>query len=329
MSAYVGNESDADVFFDDVTVEHRPGLQVQETQYDPTGLELAGLQGTTPGLKPLNQCKFNGKEFQADPGLHWNDHGWRFFDAQLGRWHSVDPDAEEADQESWTTYQFGMDNALRFNDLDGRQASGPGLPGLSSLSDLADQAGKYINRKIDNAINNAGRALATAAKDAVQSLQVSAYGKAEVKVSGQVGGSAEVKGVGVNGNVKGAEIASVNLEGTYNLKTKTSQNLSDISYAGKDGKHKETSGGGAAFLAGVNRETERTNVGAKTIGTKTSTSLSLTPVPVAGGVQATYINENGQSSLRTGYTNGGSVGLFLNFNFNVEMGLEIKSRQQE
>ena len=30
VTAYVGNGSDVDVFFDDVQVEHRPGLQVQQ-----------------------------------------------------------------------------------------------------------------------------------------------------------------------------------------------------------------------------------------------------------------------------------------------------------
>jgi len=123
VTAYVGNESDADVYFDDVTVELRQGLQVQETQYDPTGLELAGLSGTTPGLKSLSQYKFNGKEFQADLGLNWNHQDWRFFDTQLGRWHVTDPEIENG-QESWTPYSFGFDNAVRFADADGRCPGG-------------------------------------------------------------------------------------------------------------------------------------------------------------------------------------------------------------
>jgi RHS repeat-associated protein len=134
VSAYVGNESNVDVFFDDVTVEHRQGLLVQETQYDPTGLELAGLVGTTPGLKPLNQYKFNGKEFQADLGLNWNHQDWRFFDPQLMRWHVTDPELENG-QESWTPYSFGFNNAVRYNDLDGR------LPGgIGALLDRAKSA---------------------------------------------------------------------------------------------------------------------------------------------------------------------------------------------
>ena len=125
VSAFVGNESDVDVFFDDVTVELRQGVQVQETQYDPTGLEMAGLTGTTPGLKSLSQYKFNGKEFQTDLGLNWNHQDWRFFDTQLGRWHVTDPELENG-QEAWTPYSFGFDNAVRFADANGR-APGDGF----------------------------------------------------------------------------------------------------------------------------------------------------------------------------------------------------------
>ncbi|UYZ61208.1 DUF6443 domain-containing protein [Hymenobacter latericus] len=122
VTVYVGNESLEEVYFDDITVEHRQGLQVQETQYDPYGLELAGLN-KAPALE--NKYTWNGKERQDEFGLRWHDHGWRFFDPTLGRWSVVDPDAEEADQESWGTYHFGLDNAVRYNDLDGKA---PGEP---------------------------------------------------------------------------------------------------------------------------------------------------------------------------------------------------------
>ena len=92
---------------------------MQETQYDPAGLELAGLAPPSPGIRGLNNYRFNGKEFQADLGLGWNHQDWRFFDPQLLRWHAVDPEIENG-QESWTPYSFGYDNAVRYNDADGR-----------------------------------------------------------------------------------------------------------------------------------------------------------------------------------------------------------------
>ena len=118
VTAYVGSQSDVDVFFDDVSLEHRAGLQVQENQYDPWGLSLAGLDYSAPGIRGLNNYRFNGKENQLDLGLNWNHHDWRFFDYQLGRWHVVDPKVEDG-QEVWTPYAFGYDNAVRFNDPDG------------------------------------------------------------------------------------------------------------------------------------------------------------------------------------------------------------------
>ncbi|MDO7888149.1 DUF6443 domain-containing protein [Hymenobacter cheonanensis] len=120
VTVYVGNESPVDVFFDEVRLEHRQGLQVQENQYDPAGLELAGLAAPSPGIRGLNNYRFNGKEFQADLGLAWNHQDWRFFDPQLLRWHSVDPEIENG-QESWTPYSFGYDNAVRYSDANGRK----------------------------------------------------------------------------------------------------------------------------------------------------------------------------------------------------------------
>ncbi|TDN39906.1 hypothetical protein A8B98_16515 [Hymenobacter sp. UV11] len=119
VTIYVGNESAADVFFDEVRIEHRQGLQVQENQYDPYGLDLAGVSGAAPGLRLKNYYQFNGKENQLDLGLNWNHHDARFFDYQLGRWHVVDPMVEEG-QEHWTPYQFGFDNAVRYSDPDGQ-----------------------------------------------------------------------------------------------------------------------------------------------------------------------------------------------------------------
>ena len=126
VTVYVGNESAADVYFDDVRIEHRQGLQVQENQYDPFGLDLAGVSGAAPGLPLKNFYQFNGKENQLDLGLNWNHQDWRFYDYQIGRWHVVDPEIENA-QESWGPYSFGFDNAVRYADANGRNP-GDGEP---------------------------------------------------------------------------------------------------------------------------------------------------------------------------------------------------------
>jgi RHS repeat-associated protein len=150
VSVYVGNESPADVYFDELRIEHRQGLQVQENQYDPAGMELAGLVAPSPGIRGLNNYRFNGKEFQADLGLAWNHQDWRFFDPQLLRWHAGDPELENG-QESWTPYSFGYDNAIRYADADGRAPGGPG-DGIwaNSLGGMAvgayKRASSYVNQ---------------------------------------------------------------------------------------------------------------------------------------------------------------------------------------
>jgi RHS repeat-associated protein len=116
-----------------VTVEHRPGLQVQETQYDPVGLELAGLAAPSPGIRGLNNYRFNGKEFQTDLGLNWNHQDWRFLDPTILRWSGVDPELENG-QETWTPYSFSYDNAVRYADSDGREPGDP--PGKNMMGHL-------------------------------------------------------------------------------------------------------------------------------------------------------------------------------------------------
>ena len=55
---------------------------------------FGGLMSTSSrqGVQPY---KYNGKELDRKGGLDWYDYGARYYDAALGRWHVVDPMAEE------------------------------------------------------------------------------------------------------------------------------------------------------------------------------------------------------------------------------------------
>jgi hypothetical protein len=55
-------------------------------------------------------------------GLNWMDYGARMYDAQLGRWHVVDPMTET--QESWTPYHYVYNNPVLRTDPDGRCPDG-------------------------------------------------------------------------------------------------------------------------------------------------------------------------------------------------------------
>ncbi len=66
--------------------------------YYPFGMEIrrGDISHPSPrsGNKLNNRYLYNGKEFQDDFELNWYDYGFRFYDPQLARFHTVDPHAE-------------------------------------------------------------------------------------------------------------------------------------------------------------------------------------------------------------------------------------------
>ncbi|MBD3628171.1 MAG: RHS repeat-associated core domain-containing protein [Cyclobacterium sp.] len=90
---------------------------MQETHYDPWGLELTGIGFQYAGIK-ANSYLYNGKELIEDNGLQYYDYGARMYDPVIGRWGVIDPLADKY----WdvTPFQYALNNPVRYVDPDGR-----------------------------------------------------------------------------------------------------------------------------------------------------------------------------------------------------------------
>ena len=80
-----------------------------------------------------NRYLYNGKELQTDFGLEWYDYGARFYNAQIVRFHTLDPLAEKYSFQS--PYAYAINNPIRYIDSLGMEPEDP--PNLlGTLKDL-------------------------------------------------------------------------------------------------------------------------------------------------------------------------------------------------
>ena len=110
-----------DVVLDDA------GTVVERRDYLPYGSER--LSDTAPDT-PETDHKFTGKELDDETGLHY--YGARYYDAEIGRFVSVDPwEGDLEDPQSLNKYSYVQNNPIRFVDPTGMWGVAVGFGGNS------------------------------------------------------------------------------------------------------------------------------------------------------------------------------------------------------
>ena len=173
---YCSNESQYNVFFDNLQLIHTRGPLVEETHYYPFGLTMAGIGSKALAFgSPQNRYKYNGGnelqsgEFNDGSGLEMFDAVNRMYDQQIGRFWQIDELAEASWEES--PYHFAHNNPILFNDPLGLdpETSTPDKPKeLQGVTIISVPKGLWAQRNLYYQISDLLKARGATADQLVQ-----------------------------------------------------------------------------------------------------------------------------------------------------------------
>jgi len=113
---FTSNESNQEVYFDNLAVTQSSGPVLEENHYYPFGLTMSGISTTAPlkieAKKKFNGIEFNHKEFSDGSGLDLYTAKFRGLDPQIGRWWQIDPRPTD----TLSPYAAMNNNPIRYND---------------------------------------------------------------------------------------------------------------------------------------------------------------------------------------------------------------------
>lgn len=105
LYVYVSNESQGNVYFDDLRVEFTKGSLKEETHYYPAGLQMAGISSQALDNQYIaSEYKYQGQELENSLGYNMLEFEARMYDPQTGRWGAQDPEGQ------FTSPYVGMGN---------------------------------------------------------------------------------------------------------------------------------------------------------------------------------------------------------------------------
>jgi RHS repeat-associated protein len=197
---------------------------IDATSYYPFGLSMKVIgKEAAGGLQ--NKFKYNGKEeqskeFSDGTGLDYLDYGARMYDAQIGRWFTIDPLADVSRR--WSPYTYCYNNPIRFIDPDGMFADFYDGQGTYLGNDGKDDKKVYqlktnVVAKFDNkAVNWGGKLSERHSKDIISNSDYLGTVK-EAFVTGDAPTDERIQSLHPAIRMKATEFvkqANVELEGT-------------------------------------------------------------------------------------------------------------------